>query len=60
MSRKGGVSHPKKTKTTAQKSHGGHGGVDFLMDLRLCHCLRHGLPLDMNVYAAEPLGIVTV
>ena len=29
---------------------GGHGGMDFLMDLRLCYCLQNGLPLDMNVY----------
>jgi len=31
---------------------GGHGGMDFLMDLRLCHCLQNGLPLDMDVYDA--------
>ena len=29
---------------------GGHGGMDFLMDLRLSYCLQNGLPLDMNVY----------
>ncbi len=29
---------------------GGHGGMDYLMDLRLCHCLHHGLPLDIDVY----------
>ncbi|MBR2838361.1 MAG: DNRLRE domain-containing protein [Kiritimatiellae bacterium] len=29
---------------------GGHGGMDFLMDLRWVHCLRNGLPLDMDVY----------
>ena len=33
----------------AQKM-GGHGGMDFLMDLRLCYCLQNGLPLDMDVY----------
>jgi predicted dehydrogenase len=27
-----------------------HGGMDFIMDYRLIYCLRHGLPLDMNVY----------
>lgn len=32
------------------KKMGGHGGMDFLMDLRLCYCLQNGLPLDMNVY----------
>ena len=34
----------------AAKKAGGHGGMDFLMDLRLCHCLQHGLPLDIDVY----------
>jgi hypothetical protein len=29
---------------------GGHGGMDFLMILRLCYCLQNGLPLDMDVY----------
>ncbi|MEX2368961.1 MAG: Gfo/Idh/MocA family oxidoreductase, partial [Candidatus Paceibacterota bacterium] len=31
---------------------GGHGGMDTLMDWRLIDCLRHGLPLDMDVYDA--------
>ena len=34
----------------AAKMAGGHGGMDFLMDLRLCHCLKNGLPLDIDVY----------
>ncbi len=34
----------------AAKRVGGHGGMDFLMDLRLCHCLQKGLPLDIDVY----------
>ena len=29
---------------------GGHGGMDYIMDLRWCHCLHKGLPLDMDVY----------
>ena len=29
---------------------GGHGGMDFIMDLRWVYCLRNGLPLDMDVY----------
>ena len=29
---------------------GGHGGMDFVMDLRWVWCLRNGLPLDMDVY----------
>ena len=28
----------------------GHGGMDFLMILRLSFCIQNGLPLDMNVY----------
>jgi hypothetical protein len=32
------------------KKVGGHGGMDFLMDLRLFHCLQKGLPLDIDVY----------
>ena len=32
------------------KKVGGHGGMDFLMMLRLAYCLQNGQPLDMNVY----------
>lgn len=38
-----------KSGETAKKV-GGHGGMDYLMDLRLCVCLQQGLPLDINVY----------
>ncbi len=34
------------------KKVGGHGGMDFIMDYRLVHCLRNGLPLDQDVYDA--------
>ncbi|MFA7172245.1 MAG: Gfo/Idh/MocA family oxidoreductase [Kiritimatiellia bacterium] len=45
--------HPLWDKSgEAAKKAGGHGGMDFMMDLRLCHCLQHGLPLDMDVYDA--------
>jgi predicted dehydrogenase len=37
---------------------GGHGGMDFLEDYRLIHCLREGLPTDMNVYDAAALSAV--
>ena len=38
---------------------GGHGGMDFIMDYRLIYCLRHGLPLDQDVYdAAEWSSII--
>jgi predicted dehydrogenase len=32
------------------KKNGGHGGMDYLMEYRLCHCLLNGLPLDQDVY----------
>lgn len=31
---------------------GSHGGMDYIMDYRLIHCLRNGLPLDIDVYDA--------
>ncbi|MDO5471666.1 MAG: Gfo/Idh/MocA family oxidoreductase [Akkermansia sp.] len=43
--------HPiiKKFGDMAEKV-GGHGGMDFFMDVRMVYCLQHGLPLDMDVY----------
>ena len=32
------------------KKIGGHGGMDFVMDLRWSYCLQNGLPLDIDVY----------
>ena len=32
------------------KAVGGHGGMDFIMDLRWAWCLYNGEPLDMDVY----------
>jgi hypothetical protein len=32
------------------KQVGGHGGMDFIMDLRWAYCLQNGLPLDTDVY----------
>ena len=32
------------------KKVGGHGGMDFVMDLRWAWCLQNGEPLDMDVY----------
>ncbi len=37
---------------------GGHGGMDFLMDLRLCYCLQKGLPLDINVYESCQWSVI--
>lgn len=38
---------------------GGHGGMDFIMDYRLIYCLRHGLPLDQDVYDAAEWSCMT-
>ena len=38
-----------KNGDTAKKA-GGHGGMDYLLLLRLCYCLHNGLPLDISVY----------
>ena len=32
------------------KKVGGHGGMDYLMDLRWAYCLQQGLPMDTDVY----------
>ena len=32
------------------KKVGGHGGMDFIMDVRWAYCLQNGLPLDTDVY----------
>ena len=32
------------------KKDGGHGGMDFLMDVRWAYCLMKGMPLDADVY----------
>ena len=43
--------HPMwKTVGDLAKKIGGHGGMDFIMDLRWVYCLQNGLPLDMDVY----------
>ena len=39
-----------KTAGEYAKLVGGHGGMDFLMDLRWTYCLQQGLPLDTDVY----------
>ena len=38
---------------------GGHGGMDFIMDYRLIYCLKHGIPMDMDVYDAAAWSAVT-
>ena len=36
----------------AARKNGGHGGMDYIMIDRLLHCVREGLPPDMDVYDA--------
>ena len=51
--------HPLWKKYGVQaKEEGGHGGMDYLMDLRWSICLREGLPLDMNVYDLATLSSI--
>ena len=43
--------HPlQKSLGEIAKKAGGHGGMDFMMDLRWAYCMQKGLPLDMDVY----------
>ncbi|MBU4202856.1 MAG: alpha-N-acetylgalactosaminidase, partial [Acidobacteria bacterium] len=37
----------------------GHGGMDYIEDYRLIHCLRTGQPLDMDVYDAAAVSVVS-
>ncbi|HQA38405.1 MAG TPA: Gfo/Idh/MocA family oxidoreductase [Kiritimatiellia bacterium] len=37
-------------KGEAARKSGGHGGMDYLLLLRLGYCLNKGLPLDISVY----------
>lgn len=34
------------------RQHGGHGGMDYIMNFRLIHCMREGLPPDIDAYDA--------
>lgn len=45
--------------TQAEKARGaGHGGMDYIEDYRLIDALRHGRPLDMDVYDAAAWSAV--
>lgn len=37
----------------------GHGSIDYIEDYRLIHCLREGLPLDMDVYDAAAWSAIS-
>ena len=51
--------HPLWTSERVKQAGRGHGGMDFLEDLRLIHCLRKGLPTDQNVYDAAAWSAIT-
>lgn len=52
--------HPLWKKLEAEaKAHGGHGGMDFVMVWRIIYCLRHGYPLDQDVYDAASWSCIT-
>jgi hypothetical protein len=52
--------HPLWTKMKEDAAkHGGHGGMDFIMNWRVIYCLRNGLPLDQDVYDAAAWSAVT-
>ena len=51
--------HPLWRKVGDAAQGAGHGGKDFLEDYRLVHCLRHGEPVDMDVYDAAAWSVLT-
>lgn len=50
--------HPLWKDLDERSAGAGHGGMDYIEDYRLIHCLREGLPTDMNVYDAAALSAV--
>ena len=44
--------HPLWKADRVKNAKNGHGGMDFLEDLRLIECLQQGLPTDYDVYDA--------
>ena len=44
--------HPLWKADRVVNAKNGHGGMDFLEDLRLIECLRQGAPTDFDVYDA--------
>lgn len=40
------------------KRHGGHGGMDFVMNWRIAYCLRNGEPLDQDVYDGAAWSVI--
>jgi hypothetical protein len=51
--------HPVWKQLEDRTKGAGHGGMDFIEDLRLIEALRRGAPLDMDVYDAAAWSVVT-
>ncbi|MEI6667859.1 MAG: Gfo/Idh/MocA family oxidoreductase [Acidobacteriota bacterium] len=51
--------HPLWKTEGERAKNAGHGGMDYLEDYRLIWALRHGQPLDMDVYDAASISAVT-
>jgi len=52
--------HPLYTRMQdIAKKHGGHGGMDAIMNFRAIECLRKGEPLDQNLYEGAFWSAVT-
>jgi predicted dehydrogenase len=48
--------HPLWKAERIRSATSGHGGMDFLEDVRLIECLRRGQPLDSDVYDAAAIS----
>ena len=51
--------HPLWKSEEIRNETSGHGGMDFLEDLRLIECLLAGEPTDQNVYDAAAWSVIT-
>lgn len=52
--------HPlQRTAGALAREAGGHGGIDFMMDLRWSYCLMKGLAMDADVYDAATWSVLT-
>ena len=51
--------HPVWKRLEEESKGAGHGGMDFIEDVRLIEALRAGRPLDLDVYDAAAWSVVT-